>query len=826
MAFIMCTLCPVAGLRPFALSPWSMSYNFQRHSGVSSNINCNQLNTITVAEFITGISQLSQHKIGTTKKNSISRSLRVKGKETVSEYLPYITDGITKLASTADDLQISSICHALGQLGVSNSELVSSGAWAVIDKRLQSISAVRSPHTNEHDSPSNANAVLATLLKGLDGIQCRWSLLDVATRSSITHLLHAVLSQGPVSVLLLRSIVVHLGNLRVRLRDLPAPTQILLLSATMSLLERPSASYAHIIYAMGNMKITLLEHWDNAQVRRIKQHCTVSLSLTLPELRWKIICGMASTGLRWAQMDVNLRRGIEEHLRYYASTPSWQYRLREVENVLLALSRMQVLWTQLEPPTQSSLSVSISKAFKRMSPSSLCRIVGSLAQMQPQTAGLRLVDIITVTTPRLEHHAAQGGVQVATSETQQRIIYTFLSKQAARMSDWEKRSFASSLRALDRGEGLVETMGLSQCLQSANLRGASRGAQNLPESARASCDDVDSSNLVVKINAWSTKKLVEIQQGLAQVGPEQFSMVPNTLWLMTNNKISIEELQKSGAWQEVNDLIPRSIHTWLHDEIKVSMALNALTKLYAVGAGSEAPAALPSDGQYGPRVTKMAPLVEPTRRALVNCIMVALPSMGPRAVSNVIYFSSKLRHVLFPPDSGSSSNSGAAGSGDAELEDFLAVVVGAFFSNCEVMTGPGEFVNAFCAVVQLRDTPYRSNYLKSKRVSGSFEGYAGYNMARNDNYGRAAPLSSLVGPDRMFVLADACCLHAQHFNARDLSTLLGTLRSLPIQWNQVRCSTLSVNSYSYLLLPLLPSTSPYSALAIIASCPHLSPDLC
>jgi hypothetical protein len=406
--------------------------------------------------------QKQEVEAATPAGGSAKVSLRLKRQKAkqvlLTENLEDITAGIALFAPSMVDVEVAKLCESLANLGIRLEDLSSSGggaAWAALTSRLLRLAPPRDREV----------FVLVTILKALDGLQVRWQQLDPGVRDSLVSLLHRVLSapKGQNS-LILRSVVVCLGSLRVQASQLPASTRALVVSSALSLLERPSASSAHVVYALSCMKMTLADHrLDAAQMRRTKMLLALALPTAPASIRWKVISAMAALGLKWRALDINLRLGVEEHVQRFAVVSLRSVQAKEVATVLDGLVRMGATWELLSPATRRSLPLALTSVCKRATPSTLVRLVGSLAALRAQDCGQDLYSLLLARAPAPASGPGSGPASVGSGlasgpgeeqgrgeqATQRRILNTFILRQAAGLGGGDQQHLRDKLaRAL------------------------------------------------------------------------------------------------------------------------------------------------------------------------------------------------------------------------------------------------------------------------------------------------------------------------------------------------------------------------------------------
>ena len=647
---------------------------------------------------------------------------------------PSIMRGVQEHVDGATDLEVANMCGAMGLLGITVSDLITSGAWRSLDKRLSRV------------EPQQAQAqVLLTLLKGLDALQARWHHLRSHSKRAVAVLLSSFLQgqQQQTPTILLRSMLTSLGSIHVPMEDLPAPLQTQLKDAALTLLRIPSPSSHHIVFALGNMRATALDRSSAALVKAVLGR---SFPLTPRHLRYKIIVGMANMGFKWASLDVHLRRAVEYHLHSYAELSARQYRPGEICSLIMALNSMGVQWGMLLAKSRIALPAAYARTAKRMSARELSSSLLSLAALQPADDGLGLYDLV-----------CDNSGSSSEADPTNRQLHRYFAKQAAKMTAWDKANFAKALLMLGATDSFVTSLELK--IPHSNEESADFGR----EKRRATSSQQQQQQQQVSVP--------QLQRKLAavQVDPSQ---LPGTLYALSELMLPAfasagvgSSLELQQALQPLDGLIRESMPSWEDDETLVSMVLNALSKLYAGGyslCGS-------SSGSSSGLRTVGSLLSASTISAMLSLMLRHLPAMSSRAASNSIYYLAKLRYELV---------------GSPYFSPFFDVATNAFFAKCKGMSGQGEFSNAFFALSQLFNV---FGELAGGRPGPKWKGRSRGVDKVVESEGEARPaietLPLLLSAANLQSLQDALDLLVPALNSRDIATFVGTLRSLAVHWD-------------------------------------------
>lgn len=347
----------------------------------------------TVYELIEGIMLLGSTGKHRARLNNNGAPMRSQISFNVSSHSP-ITTGIKKLVPLTNSEEISLLCRGLGALGLQWRELAETGTWQVIEGHIASRAKL--------DASADPDTLL-DLLHGLEGLKISWRTLDVKARLAIESHLSNVWSSRPclssanisprsVSAkdkAILFRILRHLGNLRVRYRDLSSQNQEWLRRTVLVSLQAPApAAMALIVFALGNMEVDLHRDFDAVQSRRMKLLLTRSLPSSPRHTYWMALSGISLLGLEWASLDSMLRRALELPLELYGELPTSSYSPREMCLVLKSLAKMRLQWAMLRAPTQRGLLTAVGRTMNQMNPKEISLMFASMGAIGVQLGHL------------------------------------------------------------------------------------------------------------------------------------------------------------------------------------------------------------------------------------------------------------------------------------------------------------------------------------------------------------------------------------------------------------------------------------------------------
>lgn len=327
--------------------------NFQSGSNSPSSVFIGPNSDSSEKEVFAFISALETLQLSTSTKRRRNENISLKDRKQLNknEYdLADISSSIDGLRFEVLSLdQISSLCHSLGYLGISNLDFTSS-VWNVLENHIGSIKSVSLTETNGDmtDQPDQMavtdsvqslpsdktlnnndennlteekekslsspkmNRIYLDLLSGLAGMGVKWKSLSLNTRQNMETIICELLSQytnAPKKSELF-TLIINIGYLNIPYKELKTKTKLQISESIVFLTHGlpTSKSLSDVLFSMGNIGINFLEDFSSNQQHKLKISFSKQFNRNLHQNKfWKGLQGLGEIGIKWSNSDVNFR---------------------------------------------------------------------------------------------------------------------------------------------------------------------------------------------------------------------------------------------------------------------------------------------------------------------------------------------------------------------------------------------------------------------------------------------------------------------------------------------------------------------------------------
>ena len=218
-------------------------------------------------------------------------------------------------------------------------------------------------------------------------------------------------------------------------------------------------------------------------------------------------------------------------------------------------------------------------------------------------------------------------------------------------------------------------------------------------------DEPDSIALFDDLNDVEKDSLDSIRVALNST---VLSSMPEVLFKCCNMKMDLSRLKALGIWNTIESSLIKSngsINDWKSINIKVPLLLNCFEKLQI----------------------KHSDISDAAKISLGSLLVTALPSMPARSVSNIMYYTARLKWPL--------------------TADLMREARASFFRTSRYMKGEGEFANALWAMTHMSCT--------------------WINLSEKETQGLCVAFTKLLPV----------------INSRDLATAIGALKTMRARWS-------------------------------------------